>query len=1202
MKVKRLEISGFKSFSEKTVITLGEGINAIVGPNGCGKSNILDALRWVMGEQSPKQLRGKSMEDVISCGGGDRKSPGLAEVTLVLENDGQRCPPEYAAYSEVEITRRLFRSGESEYRINRAITRLKDIISLFMDTGVGAKAYSVIEQGQIGAIIESRPEDRRVIVEEAAGITKYKVRKHEAELKLDQARQNLVRVEDVLSEVRKQAASLKKQAQKAERYRSLRKDRTGLEMALAGRRRLDIAEQLRQAEVELAIIRDADLELRSNITAVGARVEQQRLLAAERAEELKDRTDDLGVKKGKIREFENEVKFAVRESERLAKQLVQAQEEVAGLTVKMDQSDELIVLSQQKIDRFQLDIRDLEEDLTREDAALEISRSQINELDEMVQVRKSDLIDLMTRQSSIKNELTNAGKRVHELQWRQKTGETDRLELAERIGRTEEELAGAGEALMQAAEEISVLDRQMEEDRSRLVELRQERNQAQARRNALDVECSQVSSKLQVLNDLNNKFEWYQTGVKAVMQARAAGRLEADNILGLVAEYIEVAPEYEKAVSAVLGETLQSVIVTDQNAGVSAIEYLKKQASGRSVFIPLADIRNPDQGTMDQGSQPEAGLPLAQQVSLKNGFHNLVGHLFHGVKVVENLTQGLAAWRRNGQAQTIVTLDGDIISAAGILSGGRGELPSDKLLAKKREMQDLTVRLIDLERDKKQVANLAEELEKLVQDGDQLLRERELTRRELEQNKAEAEKQVLIKEKEIRFARERLEIIELEGVRFSEEIAELGTKIERLEGKLAQTQEEHQLINEELDQLAGDLHEHRAEFDRVKEQLMQRRLRQSAMQAELKGLFRDLDRTRSEKKELARRLDRALSQAQDGREELSRLAARKQEVDTSLNLLYGEVEELTEETAALREALGSLNEELAEDEQALKGMEGEHRKKEEQIQSDHLQVSELKLKLDHLDQLVNEKYGSPLSRTPDETDVWAGLSEGEIKARIEDLITQLEGIGQVNLMAITEYETVQERLDFVTAQREDLLTSMDDLSAAIKKINKTTKERFLAMLDEINKKMQIVFPAMFNGGRAELKLTDENDPLESGVEIIAQPPGKRISTLRLLSGGEKALTALSLLFSIHLIKPSPFCLFDEIDSPLDDANVDRFNKLLKSISKSSQIILITHNKKNMEIADQLHGVTMEKPGISKMVSVRLRDLDERMARQARPGL
>ncbi|MBF0549108.1 MAG: chromosome segregation protein SMC [Deltaproteobacteria bacterium] len=1204
MKVKRLELSGFKSFSEKTVITLGEGINAIVGPNGCGKSNILDALRWVMGEQSPKQLRGRSMEDVISCGVSDRKSPGLAEVTLVLENDGQSCPPEYAAYSEVEITRRLFRSGESEYRINKAITRLKDIISLFMDTGVGAKAYSVIEQGQIGAIIESRPADRRAIVEGAAGITKYKVRKHEAELKLDQARQNLVRVEDVLSEVRKQAASLKKQAQKAERYRGLRKDRTGLEMALAGKRRMNLAEQLGQAEAELAIIRDADLELRSKITAAGARLEQQRLLAAERAEELKDKTDDLGAKKGRIRESENEVKFAVRESERLAKQLVQAQEEVAGLTVKMDQADELIVLSQQKIDRFQLDIRDLEEDLAREDAALETSRSQINELDEMVQVRKSDLIDLMTRQSSLKNELTNAGKRVNELQWRQKTGDTDRRELAERICQTEEELAGAREGLMQSAEEISVLDRQMEEDRSRLVALRQDRNQAQARRNALDVEFSQVSSKLQVLNDLSNKFEWYQTGVKAVMQARADGRLEAENILGLVAENIEVAPQYEKAVSAVLGETLQSVIVTDQNAGVSAIEYLKRQASGRSVFIPLADMRKPDPAAIDQvPSHPEVGLPLAQQVSLKNGFHNLVGHLFHGVKVVENLTQGLVAWRQHGQTQTIVTLEGDIISAAGILSGGRGELPSDKLLAKKREMQDLTVRLIDLDRDKKQVANQAEELEKLVQDGDQLLRERELTRRELEQKKAEAEKQVLIKEKEIRFARERLEVIELEGVRFSEEIAELETKIEGLEGKLAQSHEEHQLINEELYQLSGDLHEHRAEFDRVKEQLMQRRLRQSAMQAELKGLVRDLDRTRSDKKELARRLDRALSQAQDGQEEMNRLAARKQEVDTSLNLLYGEVEELTEETASLREAFGSLREELAKEEQVFKDMEGEHRKKEEQLQSYHLQVSELKLKLDHLDQLVNEKYGSSVNQTPpDQTDAWASLSEVEIKARIEDLITQLEGIGQVNLMAITEYEAVQERLDFVTAQREDLMTSMEDLAAAIKKINKTTKERFLAMLDEINKKMQVVFPAMFNGGRAELKLTDENDPLGAGVEIIAQPPGKRISTLRLLSGGEKALTALSLLFSIHLIKPSPFCLFDEIDSPLDDANVDRFNKLLKSISKSSQIILITHNKKNMEVADQLHGVTMEKPGISKMVSVRLRDLDERMAKPAGPGL
>ncbi|MBF0496377.1 MAG: hypothetical protein HQK58_07345, partial [Deltaproteobacteria bacterium] len=493
---------------------------------------------------------------------------------------------------------------------------------------------------------------------------------------------------------------------------------------------------------------------------------------------------------------------------------------------KMDQADELIVLSQQKIDRFQLDIRDLEEDLAREDAVLETSRSQINELDEMVQVRKSDLIDLMTRQSSIKNELANAGKRIKELQWRQKTGETDRLALAERICQTEEELAGARSGLMQAAEEITVLDRQMEEDRSRVAGFRQERNQAQARRNALEVEFSQVASKLQVLNDLSNKFEWYQTGVKAVMQARAEGRLEAKNILGLVAEYIEVAPQYEKAVSAVLGETLQSVIVADHNAGVTAIEYLKTKASGRSAFIPMADIRKPDPAVIDQvPSSPEAGLPLAQKVSLKNGFHSLVGHLFHGVKVVENLAQGLVAWRRNGQAQTIVTLEGDIISAAGILSGGRGELPSDKLLAKKREMQDLTVREIDLERDKKQLANLAEELERLVQDGDQLLRERELTRRELEQKKAEAEKQVLIKEKEIRFARERLEVIELEGVRFNEEIAELEIKVERLEGKLAQSQEEHLLINEELNQLTGDLHEHRAEFDRVKDQLMQRRLR-----------------------------------------------------------------------------------------------------------------------------------------------------------------------------------------------------------------------------------------------------------------------------------------------------------------------------------------------------------------------------------------
>ncbi|HSN93325.1 MAG TPA: chromosome segregation protein SMC [Anaeromyxobacteraceae bacterium] len=1197
MRIRRIDICGFKSFMDKTVLAFDDGVTAVVGPNGCGKSNVVDAIRWVLGEQSARQLRGRSMEDVIFNGSESKAPLSMAEVTLAFENDRpSELPPQFQALAEITVGRRLHRTGESEYLVNGVAARLLDVNDLFFGSGVGRTAYSIIEQGRIGQVVSARPEDRRSIVEEAAGITKYKKRREAAERKMEATLQNLQRVTDIVQELQGRLESLNRQARRAERYKALRAEIRELELRAAAARYLELTVTRRAAEERTAELRARDAEVAARLSELDRALEADRNLLSEgeaRIGELTARAHEL---ESAARVNEVSAEAAGREIEQIAERTRAQAEEVESLKGQAEslareredllrQRADLEGLSaadEGRLGDAEASLRGVAHDQASLQAELDEARAQAAAALSAATGHGSQLAQIERQRADIRARLARARAESDDLARRASDLDGARARHVEKLGQTRqlrlhlEEQRGAQEEILERTRSEFI------QNEAKLITLREELSDRRAR----------LQSLLEVLRN----YEGHGRGVRSLMTRAGQGEARDRGIFGLVADVVSAPAEYENAIEAVLGERLQYVIVESHAQGIEAIDWLKSAAEGRASLIPLERLRG------EGGDAPEADPAHPARVAAcldvvryEPAYEGLVRFLLGDAMIVRDLPGALEIWQSSARKRTLVTLDGEVLDPWGVVTGGPLEGEGHGALQRRREVQELeeTARAFEAE------FSLAQERHRTLQAR---LLQLEAALKALDRDGHE--KDLALREEE-------------------KDLARVGEELERVAGRIGQLEDERTQLEEALASLAGEEEEHRlgaatAEAERARaeerareagQRLDASRLRSEALASELLNLKVKVAAEAERRESMGAALRRIEDARREVEERRSRLFAalsegnaRAAELRARLDGSRGDLGRISADLAAVQEDLARARAAHEAMQAAMRGREAESRERRASLEEirqasaeSALTAREQALELAHLEEQTRERCQAELRWEIGRFHLEPAPGEAD-RERLEEKKAQAERMGAINLTAIEEYDELAKRHAFLVEQKIDLERSLADLRQAIVKINRASRERFRETFDRVNEKFQQVFPRLFNGGRAGLVLTqDDGGETEAGVEIFAQPPGKKLQSVNLLSGGEKALTAVALVFAIFLIKPTPFCLLDEVDAPLDDANVGRYNELVREMSKASQFILVTHNKRTMEMVDTLYGVTMEEPGVSKLVSVRLSDRSKEAA-------
>jgi len=1175
MKIKRLEISGFKSFADKVLIDFQQGVTGVVGPNGCGKSNIVDAIRWCMGEQSAKNLRGKAMEDVIFAGSESRKPLGVAEVSLVFSTEDGRAPAKYLEFSEVQLTRRLYRDGDSDYLINKTPCRLLDITELFMDTGVGTRAYSIIEQGKIGQILHSRPEERRFLIEEAAGVTKFKSRKHLALKKIEATRLNLGRLNDVLGEIRRQLASLQRQARKAEKFREYRDELREIELLFTAREYRETQLQRGIAQRELTALND---RIRAAFAASAldeSRLEEARLAQVEAEKRLNTSQEEIFRIRSEFATVESGLEFQRKELSSLTSRLTRLEAESGELGVRLKECREQREQMELRRDTSTSEGAGQQAELLQAEQALAAFQQQEEELNRLLEGRRKELFAAMSESAQFRSRHENARKRLAGLSERLERHGREGIQLSERLELARRQAVTLDSQLGQLQQEQEGLKVEQAGLRGReeqiMARLPDVEKNWQARRD----ELNRTSSRLHSLKELEAQFAGYGQGVKNLMKS---GELRS-RFSGLLADAISAPAELEAALEAALAERLQSVLCSQDGDALQALDFLKSSNGGR-VALALPAAFAPAYIPAVDGSVALAGL-----VQLSGPFEGLIRRMLAGVMLVDGLPLALPLARRFPEL-SFVTREGDMVALGGLLSGGSADQVQKGIIHKKREIRDLEARTGELEQ---AVADLGSERDLLrrqsqeVADGlksvGALLHQGELKLAGLVKDRQQAADEIVRTE-------ERLSVQAQEAEALTEEHEALEAEQKLSLERMNETGSASQNLEQEVARLKGDLDTGRERLAAARERVTSLRVRVATLREQHEAHLRGISDLERQFEDLTRRMTGDRDELEKGAAELLQLQETITAGSERLEGLLRRQTEAERRMAEIRTAYETAGSVLAESEARVKQAREEH-DTVRQTQADlNLRFSTLSMQAEHLERGLLEKSRIGMEEALARLET-AEFDEAARRARQVELQRLLDEMGEVNLMAIDECAGMEERFTFLTSQKEDLEESLRGLQQAIQRINRTTRQRFLETYNQVNAKFQEVFPRLFCGGRAELRLTNEEDLLETGIDIIVQPPGKKLQNVTLLSGGEKALTAVALIFSIFLIKPTPFCLLDEVDAPLDDANIGRFNEMVREMSAVSQFIIITHNKATMQVADTLYGITMESPGASRVVSVRL---------------
>jgi chromosome segregation protein len=1189
MKITRLDITGFKSFVDKTTVAFSEGISAVVGPNGCGKSNIVDAIRWVMGEQSVRLLRGKSMEDVIFSGTEKRPPLNMAEVALTLKNDNGNTPEQYREFSEIMVARRLFRSGESAYFINKQPCRLKDIQNLLMGSGVGSRTYAVIEQARITTLLDAGPEERRFFVEEAAGTTRYKSRKNEALRKIERTQQNLLRINDIITEVKRQINSLKRQARKAKRYKDYQKKVERMDVALTTYHYKTISSEIRETEALLQSLQDADLRHGSQLAKLDAEIEQIKQQRIAKDQEISEHKAQKYQLQRAIDKLEGDVEYSAKDLERLITEAEKFKVEIE----EIKQKDHEINLECHNLDErslvLQRDIHRIEQTVKQEEPFGRALKERMTELNQALEIKKAELMDLATRKAAYQNTLQNTSKNKASLVRRLEHIETEKRQAEAGLIKLQKGLTKAGEHLHDLKQSLTEITEQIELYDTKLVQSRQDLAQQVRKVQIMESEKHKIRSRHAALKKMDENYEWYNGGVGAIMRELNAQDSEQTRIHGLVADVIEAEPSYEDAVEAALGEALQYVIVRDQEGGVAAIEYLHTKSAGRSGFIPMNGLRpimDMNTAASVRASLSDSQSPIIDHIKVKDGYEHLVQSLVGNVVVAEDLKAALELWNKNGFRQAVVTGKGDRVCPQGILIGGGADNAASGILAKKREIRELGQLLSELDASIAEAKSAQERLQTETIALETEIQKARQTQRKKSQEEMDVEKEVYRLGEELKHAQHHLKILDLEAQQIKGEETDLDRELSGHEKVLSELAHGIETTESAIAQKIGEIKKASDSLESFNQKFMGFRLELTRLQAMRDNAQNDLRRLRNFQHEAMQKLgyltDQLKHREQDKIAVEDRLARNREKIFSQ----YAELKTLEDASHEMEGEYRAIQEMLEENDRALSEVRSAQQQALQKIQQLELKQAERRMRCQHLVNRIQESYNRGIE-SPDDDDDTGGLSVEEIERTLARYREQIARMGDVNLAAIQEYETLDERYRFLTEQRDDLVEAIEALRRVIRKINRTSLKQFMRTFRAVNEKLQEVFPRLFEGGTAKLALVDPKRPLESGVSFFVHPPGKKLTRMSLLSGGEKALSAIALVFSLFLIKPSAFCVFDEIDAPLDAVNAYRFNNVLREIGEDSQVILVTHNKNTMEVADALFGVTMEDKGISKLVSLNM---------------
>lgn len=1177
MRLEKVEISGFKSFCDRQEVDFKAGVTGIVGPNGCGKSNISDAISWVLGEQSAKSLRGASMEDVIFNGSQARQPVNLAEVNLRISGLNGHSPD---GSGEVIVTRRLYRNGESEYLMNGHTCRLRDIHELFMDTGLGSKAYSIIEQGKIGQILSSKPADRRALIEEAAGITKYKARRRQTQVKLEAAQQNLLRVNDIVHEVEKQLESLKRQAAKARRYRAVREEMQAIERVVFGRRYLDLQGLTESLTSRLTGEAEREQLVAAAVDAEEAQLEVRRSALYEdetRLEIVRGRHHDLTVAVNRHESRSGYCKQQIAETETRATQAREEQEELQG---RVGPLEETLAERSAEEARLREGLSVATEEARAAEAGVQAALQRQGASERALDAARDAHVALLQRMASLGHarESTNGNAERASADLLKLAAETEELERERQRATAAHDEASLRRAEVQALLETLVTEREQalaraSEARTRAEGLSREADARQSERDGL-------AGRRASLEEMVATHSAFDEGVRALL-ARPAG-LE---VHGVVADAVETDSEYERALESFLGDRLQAVLVPDTDQALRGIRYLQESGAGRGSFLPLASARtrNGCSALREVAAQEPGVRGLLSSLYRVTGEHAApIRAALPDALVVDTLEQAFAIQAKHGPL-ACVTLSGESLRGS-LVEGGRDV---KGLLAPRREIKEVGARIESVEERLAQARSGVAEAQTAAEQAN-------TEARGLQERMHAAEKELVALRHALASAEEDLQrvqrkaaVLDTERSRAEQERGAAAVRLAEIEVALQSAQADKDAGSERLNALTAALGEARTASEAAQARLAEGRSALAALRERVAATEAECRRLGQDRKELEARISAARGRAEQMDARRVELTEELAEAERLLAEALQARDGVTAEVALAEDKVRELRAELETREHALK----ERRRDRDGLRGLLAEIEVTRARalsdLDHLARECHQAVGQTAAECATTLGDEDKLRDVEaLQADVQERRERIDRMGPVNVLAVEQSQELEERHTFLTAQRQDLLDSIAELDRAVKNIDKASRERFQEAFQVINQHFGEVFKQLFGGGTAGLSLLDEDDILESGIDVMAQPPGKRLQNVMLLSGGEKALTAISLLIAIFQYKPSPFCILDEVDAPLDDANVGRFARMLESLKAQTQFILITHHRKTMEIADQLYGVTMEEPGVSKLVSVR----------------
>jgi chromosome segregation protein len=1179
--LKRLEVQGFKSFADKTKLEFKPGIILVVGPNGSGKSNIADAIRWVLGEQSVKSLRGDKMEDIIFAGSEQRRPLGMAEVSLTVDNSSGIFPLEY---NEITVTRRLYRSGESDYLINRVPCRLRDIHALFMDTGIGREGFSIIGQGKVDEVLSVKPEARRGLLEEAAGIVKYRYKKREAVKKLEETENSLVRLNDLLGELTRQEGPLAEQAKKATQYKNKKTELDSLEIGL-------IIAESEQCRSKLEKVTDKLQQLELELEEVKAQYHQVQSSEEECKLELQKKDEELAFYQEKI--YQENISLEKNESE---KKLIK--ERTAHLTVQKEQLVQEREQLQREKELLQQELvthRSQEEMLLKELAEgqeklcdyevllEEESRKEVREKTKLEEL-KNYHFELLQAGAKVHNEIVAVKQRIESLQKQKEQFTMREGQKKEEVGQVLKKLSSLEKeaednmlSLLNLEKELVTKDRQYFQKREQLQKQQQQNLVFKEERNNL---CS----RRQLLEEMEREGQGYGHGVRGILQLQASKQLTG--IIGTVAQIIKVPREYEKAVEVVLGGSLQHIVTENEQIARQAITWLKQQQRGRVTFLPLDMVK----GQVKRGLVPRGeGVIgcLSELISYENRYKGIIEYLLGRTWLVENLAVAVEKGKDTNFRWRLVTLDGETVNPGGSMTGGSIKTHSNSILSRKRNIEDLTKKV--------------KEVETVLAQGQKKEAELEVAVKEAHHEWEEVKEKIQglrLREVEVSTVLERWRAdkgrqeSEIEGLQL--EIKQTGNEAESLFKNVARFEQEQKVLEEKttaclakIEELQQKTEKRQVEKLQKNEALTQLRIAVATGEAKLTAYRKEENYYLSRLAQLAQLEEESHEEEQKIKQKKTELAesflAVEEGIAHSLRLLQaweGQLQEMRQVKVNVQGQIGALTEEIKKYTDLL-------RKKEEKRHQLQLQQSKLDTAWEAAERRLQEQY----NLTVEEAREKGTILENRQKSleRITWLKVEINKLGEVNLGAIEEYARLKERLDFLHLQIQDMCEAKKRLEVVIAEMDQIMARKFKETYVRVDQAFKEVFVQLFGGGRAELVLCEPDCPLETGIEIIAQPPGKKTQNLSLLSGGERALTAIALLMAMLKVRPSPFCVLDEIESNLDETNVNRFADLLCSFAEKTQFIVISHRKGTMEVGHALYGVTMEETGVSRLVSVKLED-------------